>query len=198
VHVSIANPSADSRSPYYRGKASVEELVRRSGIPHSIVRPTVVFGRGDVLINNIAWMLRHSPVFGVPGSGRYGIQPVYIDDYAELLVDASAATDASATMDAVGPEVFEFRELVQTIRRAVGGRSVVIGLPPSLALAGAGLFGLLVRDVVLTRDEVEELMAGILVSRGPATCPTSFSSWLRQEAPRLGRSWASELGRHFR
>jgi NADH dehydrogenase len=198
VHVSIANPSADSPSPYYRGKARVEELVRESGVPHSIVRPTVIYGRGDVLVNNIAWMLRHSPVFAVPGSGRYGIQPVYIDDYAELLVEAGASTDGSTAIDAVGPDVFEFRELVRTIGRAVGARSMVIGLPPTLALAGAGLVGLLVRDVVLTRSEVEELMTGILVSRGSPTCPTPFSSWLRQEAPALGRSWASELGRHFR
>src|SRR2546421_7108487 len=187
VHVSIANPSADSPSPYYRGKAGVEELVRASGIPHSIVRPTVIYGRGDVLVNNIAWMLRHSPVFGIPGEGRYGIQPVFIEDYARLLVEAGTVTEGSVEMDAVGPDVFEFRELVRTIKRAVGARCVVVGLPPALALAGAGLIGLLVQDVVLTSSEVRELMAGVLVSRGPATCPTSFSSWLRQEAPTLGR-----------
>jgi NADH dehydrogenase len=197
VHVSIANPSADSPSRYYRGKAAVEELVRAAGVPYSIVRPTVIYGQGDVLVNNIAWILRHSPVFGIPGDGRYGIQPVYIDDYAELL--AGAATSAGCVeLDAVGPDVFEFRHLVRTVGRAVGARCLVLGVPPALALAGAGLFGLLVRDVVLTRSEVEELMAGVLVSRGPATCPTSFSSWLGGEAPALGRSWASELGRHFR
>lgn len=198
VHVSIANPSADSPSHYYRGKARVEELVRASGVPHSIVRPTVIYGRGDVLINNIAWILRHSPMFGMPGDGRYGVQPVFIDDYAQLLVDAGTATDGSVEMDAVGPDVFEFRELVRTVQRAVGARCLLVGLPPALALAGAGLLGLLVRDVVLTSSEVHELMAGVLVSRGPSTCPTSFSSWLPGEASTLGRTWASELGRHFR
>jgi uncharacterized protein YbjT (DUF2867 family) len=198
VHVSIANPSADSSSPYYRGKAAVEELVAASGIPHSIVRPTVIYGRGDVLVNNIAWILRHSPVFGIPGDGRYGVQPVYIDDHAALLVGAGDARDEHAVQDAVGPDVFEFRELVRTIGRAVGARCAVVGLPPALALAGASLFGMVVRDVVLTRNEISELMAGVLVSRGPATCPTSFASWLRGAAPGLGRAWASELGRHFR
>jgi nucleoside-diphosphate-sugar epimerase len=198
VHVSIANPSADSTSRYYRGKSRVEELVRAAGVPHSIVRPTVVYGRGDILMNNIAWILRHSPIFGIPGDGRYGVQPVFIDDYAQLLVDASMATDDSVEIDAVGPDVFEFRELVRMIQRAVGARCLIVGLPPALALAGTSLFGLLVRDVVLTSSEVHELMAGVLVSRGPATCPTSFSSWLRGEAPTLGRTWASELGRHFR
>jgi NADH dehydrogenase len=198
VHVSIANPSADSASRYYRGKAAVEELLRASGVPHSIVRPTVIYGRGDVLVNNIAWMLRHSPVFGMPGDGRYGIQPVYIDDYADLLVDAAGRTEPSVAMDAVGPDAYEFRELVRTIGRAVGARSLVVGLPPALALAGASLFGLLVRDVVLTRSEVHELMSGVLVSHAPSTCPTPFASWLAEEAPTLGRRWSSELGRHFR
>lgn len=198
VHVSIANPSADSPSPYYRGKAAVEELVRASRLPYAIVRPTVIYGHGDVLVNNIAWMLRHSPVFGIPGNGRYGIQPVFIDDYAQLLVEVATARDGSVEMDAVGPDVFEFRELVRTIKRAVNARCVVVSLPPALALAGARLFGLLVRDVVLTEGEVQELMDGVLVSRGPATCPTPFSSWLSEEASTLGCAWSSELGRHFR
>jgi uncharacterized protein YbjT (DUF2867 family) len=198
VHVSIANPSADSPSPYYRGKAAVEELVIASGLPYAIVRPTVIYGHGDVLVNNIAWMLRHSPVFGIPGNGRYGIQPVFIDDYAQLLVEVATARDGSVEMDAVGPDVFEFRELVRTIKRAVNARCVIVSLPPALALAGARLFGLLVRDVVLTEGEVQELMDGVLVSRGPATCPTPFSSWLSEEASTLGRAWSSELGRHFR
>jgi NADH dehydrogenase len=198
VHVSIANPSADSPSAYYRGKARVEELVRGSGLPHAIVRPTVIYGRGDVLLNNIAWILRHSPVFGMPGDGRYGIQPVFIDDYVELLVAAGTSAEGCAEMDAVGPDVFEFRELVAAVRRAIGARCLVAGLPAPLALAGAGVFGLLVRDVVLTRSEVHELMSGVLVSRGPSTCPTPLASWLRDAAPTLGRTWSSELGRHFR
>jgi NADH dehydrogenase len=198
VHVSIANPSADSPSRYYRGKARVEELVRTSGISYAIVRPTVVYGRGDVLVNNIAWILRHSPIFGMPGDGRYGVQPVFIDDYARMLVDAGTSTDGSLVVDAVGPDVFEFHELVRTVQRAVGARCVLVGLPPALALAGAWLFGLVVRDVVLTSSEINELMAGVLVSREPATCPTSFSTWLQAEAATLGRTWASELGRHFR
>jgi uncharacterized protein YbjT (DUF2867 family) len=198
VHVSIANPSPDSPSPYYRGKAQVEDLVRASGLDHSIVRPTVIYGRGDVLINNIAWMLRHSPVFGIPGDGRYGIQPVFIDDYARLLVEAGTAAAGSVEMDAVGPDVLEFRELVRTIGRELGTRCLVVPVPPGVALAGARLLGVLVRDVILTRDEVEGLMDGVLVSREPATCPTSFAGWLRQEAPTLGRTWASELARHYR
>src|SRR5438094_7826 len=102
----------------------------------------------------------HPLDFGDPADGRYGIQPVFIEDYASLLVEAADATGDSIALDAVGPDVFAFRELVRTIGRAVGARSAVVGLPPALALAGTRLLGLLVRDVVLTPSEVRDLMDG--------------------------------------
>src|ERR1700694_3402173 len=85
VHTSIANPTASPLS-YYRGKAELEEAVRSSGLSYAIVRPTLLFGEGDVLINNIAWLLRHLPVFGIPGDGRYRVQPMPVRDHAALLV----------------------------------------------------------------------------------------------------------------
>ena len=62
----------------------------------------------------------------------------------------------------------------------------------------ATLAGFMVRDVVLTREEVDGLMAGLLVSSGPPTCKTRFSEWLAQNADRLGRRYTSELERHYR
>src|SRR5262249_37427495 len=71
VHVSITNPSESSSLPYFRGKAELERDLRESGISYAIVRPTVVFGREDILINNIAWLLRRLPLFVIPGDGSY-------------------------------------------------------------------------------------------------------------------------------
>jgi uncharacterized protein YbjT (DUF2867 family) len=86
VHVSITNPSKDSPFEYFRGKARVEEMIRDSGLGYSIVRSTVVFGREDILINNIAYILRRLPVFGIPGSGSYRLRPVSVEDVAEICV----------------------------------------------------------------------------------------------------------------
>ena len=69
VHVSVTNPSLASSLPYFRGKAEVERDVAGSGLSYAIVRPTLVFGPRDILVNNIAWGLRRSPVFPIAGDG---------------------------------------------------------------------------------------------------------------------------------
>ena len=196
VHVSITSADAASPLPYFRGKGLVEEHIRNSGLAHSIIRPTVIFGRQDILINNIAWFLRRFPVFPVAGRGDYPLQPVYVDDVARLGVE-SAAAECNMTIDAVGPETFTFRELLEEVRRITGGRARLLHAPPSLTYAAASLMGLLLRDVVLTRDEIDGLMAGRLVSADPPTGTTQLTDWMRQHRDTLGRRYASELARHY-
>ena len=90
VHVSITNPSLTSPLPYFRGKALVEYALAQSGVPYAIVRPTWIFGgTRDVLINNIAWILRRMPAFALPGDGAYPVQPVHVDDLARICTDTS-------------------------------------------------------------------------------------------------------------
>jgi len=201
VHVSIANPSADSPLPYYRGKALLERTLIESGLSHAILRPTVLFGGDeggqDVLINNIAWLLRRFPLFAVPGDGQYRIQPMHVEDMAALAVEVGQQAE-NLTLDAVGPEIYTFNELVALLARAVGSRAKIVHLPPSAALFLSSLVGLVVRDQVLTRDELRGLMADLLVSGQPPTGTTRLSEWLAQHTDEVGRHYASELGRHFR
>ena len=197
VHISITGASDDSPLPYFRGKGQVENYIRESGLSYSIIRPTVIFGVEDILINNIAWFLRRFPVFPVAGRGDYPLQPVFVDDVARLAVESSTGDD-SAVLDAVGPETFTFKDLVRQIRRTTGGRAVVVSLPPPLVLASAQMMGLAVRDVVLTREEIDGLMSGHLVSQGPPTAHTRLTDWMRDHRDTLGRHYASELARHYR
>lgn len=195
VHVSITNPSLDSELPYFKGKAEVEQALAASGLSHAILRPAVFFGGRDVLINNIAWLLRRLPVFGI-APGRYGLQPIHIEDMARLSVE-QAESRTTGTMDAVGPEALGFDELVRLVRRAVGSRALVTTVPPWLLLLASRVLQVVVGDVVLTADEVAGLTSNLLVSSGPATGKTRFSDWLGQNAAELGTAWASELERHF-
>jgi uncharacterized protein YbjT (DUF2867 family) len=195
VHVSITNPSPDSPLPYFRGKAESERALRESGISFAILRPAVFFGGRDVLVNNIAWLLRRLPVFGVV-PGAYGIQPIHVEDLARLAAAQGERRD-DVVLDAVGPEAFEFQDLVRLIRKAVGSRSLIAPVPPWLLLAGSRLVGSVLGDVALTRDEVAGLTANLLVSRDPPTAPTRFSDWLSANGGRLGVKWASELRRHY-
>ncbi|HEX9093138.1 MAG TPA: NmrA family NAD(P)-binding protein [Coriobacteriia bacterium] len=196
VHVSITNPSEDSPLPYFSGKARVERMVRESGVPFAIVRPTVVFGKEDILVNNLAYILRRVPVFGVPGSGAYRVRPVAVEDVADLCVRASH--DASdEVIDAVGPETFTFEDLLRTIARSIGRRVAFVHVPPAVALAAANAIGRLVRDVLVTPDELDGLMAGLVTTDGPTTGTRSLSDWLDANAARVGRTYASEVSRHY-
>ena len=197
VHLSIANPSLESQLPYYRGKAMVELALAEAGVPYSIVRPTLVFGgQRDVLVNNIAWILRRMPVFALPGSGSYAVQPVHVDDLARICVQFSAAA-GDAVVDAAGPESMSFLELVKAVRRAVGARSPILHVPPTVMAAAARALGLLVRDVVLTAQEIEGLAAGLLVSERPPLGRIGFNDWLARSGGSIGGAYANELARHF-
>ena len=197
VHVSITGASTESTLPYFRGKGLVEEAVRGSRLSYGIVRPTVIFGKEDVLINNIAWFLRRMPVFTLFGDGDYPIQPVFVEDVAEIAVDAAGERD-DLTIEAAGPDTLSFEEMVRLIAAAVGSKSRLLHLRPGLALWLSRLAGPLVRDVVITRDEIEGLMAGLLVPSGPPAGRTRLADWLEQNSSGLGRRYASELDRHYR
>ena len=197
VHLSITNPSLESRLPYFRGKALVEYALAQSGVPYSIVRPTWIFGGDrDVLANNIAWILRHLPAIAVPGDGLYPVQPVHVEDLARICVDASDARD-DIVIDAAGPEAMPFRDLVALIRTALRTNAPILRVPPQLMAAAARALGRLVGDVVLTRDEIRGLMAGLLVSREPPLGRIAFSRWLNAHSTTVGRAYANEIDRHF-
>ena len=196
VHISIANPSADSHLPYYWGKAANEKAVIESGVSYAILRPTVLVGKEDILINNIAYLLRRFPVFALPGDGSYGIQPVYVEDLADLAVEGVYGKE-SYVIDAVGPDIFTFREMVQLIGEKVGATRPLISVPPSLALFAAQFLSLFVKDVLLTPEEVDGLMAGLLVSKEPPRCKTHLADWLERNNQNVGAKYASELKKHY-
>jgi uncharacterized protein YbjT (DUF2867 family) len=198
VHVSITNPSPAAADSYFRGKALVEEALAGSGVPsHAIARPAILFGRGGVLLNNIAWLLRRLPVFAIGGRGDYRLRPIHVDDLAALCVSLGGRTD-TVTIDAVGPQSVTFRQLVEEIRAAIGSRSVIVPVPGAAVPALATLLGLALRDTLLTPDEYRSMAAGLADSAGPATGTIAVTDWIREHGDELGQRYASELDLHFR
>ena len=196
VHFSVTNASLESGLPYFRAKAQVEDMLKDLGVSYAIIRPTLVFGVGDLLLNNMAWALRRFPVFPVYGSGDYPVQPVYVEDLAAQAVEAGYQSESSVA-DAAGPDTFSFEELLRLLASSMGVRRRFLHTPPSLGLALTGLVGLQMRDVVLTREEVDGLMAALLTSGEPHTGTTRLSDWLKDGADGLGRRYVSELTRNW-
>ncbi len=197
VHISITNASEESPLSYFRGKGLVEKIIIHSKLSYAIIRPTVIFGTEGILINNIAWHLRRIPIFAVPGLGDYQIQPVFVEDVAEIAVSV-AQRDDNIVMDVVGPDVYTFDELVRLISDKIRTRTWIVHLPPRLVLLLTKLLGYALRDMVITRDEITGLMSNLLISEGSPTAKTCLSEWLEQNADNVGVKYASELERHYR
>lgn len=187
VHLSVVKPSLRSPYPYFRGKAAVEDHLIATGLPCAIVRPALVFGGDAAMLHDLARVLRRSPVFGLPGGGRFRVRPVHVDDVAELCL-TTPARRGGTVVDAVGPERPTFRELVEQVRAAVGARSLIVAVPPRVALAAAGVFGRLAGTPLLTADELRSTMEGLADAEGPATGSRALSAWLCAHGAALGRS----------
>lgn len=194
IHLSITRPDPESSLPYFRGKAEVEQTLRSLDISHTIFRPTVLFGLEDILINNIAWALRHLPVIGVFGRGDYQLQPIYVDDLAAAVVE-KLECEQDETIEAIGPETFTYRGLIQTIARGLGVRRWIVSLPPSVAYQACRLLGKWQRDVLITPEEVRGLMEGRLCVDAPPLGGTRLTEWVHHHRDKIGLRYASEMGR---
>ncbi len=197
VHVSITHADPASPYPYFRGKGEVECHLKATGVPHAVVRPAILFGAGGVLLNNIAWLLRRLPVFAVGGRGDYRVRPIHVDDLARLCTELGARDDA-ATLDAVDPESLTFRDMVAAIRTATGSHAVIVPAPGWLIPPASAVLGAVLRDVLLTAEEYQAMAAGLADSGAPATGQTSLTDWIAKHGDSLGRTYASELDRHYR
>lgn len=196
VHISITNPSAESRLPYFWGKAANEKTVMESGMSYAILRPTVLVGDEDILINNIAFLLRRFPFFALPGDGSYKLQPVYVDDLAELVVEGVYSKE-NYVIDAVGPDIFTFKQMIELIGEKIGAKRPLIPVPPRLALLATQFLSLFAHDVILTPEEVDGLIAGLLVSKEPPRGKTHLADWLEANKHKVGANYASELKKHY-
>jgi uncharacterized protein YbjT (DUF2867 family) len=194
IHISITNPSIDSPFEYFSGKAKLERAIIESGLSYAILRPAVLFGKEDILINNIAWFLRRFPVFGVFGCGKYRLQPIYVDDLAELAI-AQGKRRENIVIDAIGPETFAYRDLVKQVGIAIGKRRPVIPIPPYKGYFIGKAVGFMRDDVTITRDEIGGLMAGLLSVDSPPAGKTRLTDWLKENAAAVGKHYSNELAR---
>jgi uncharacterized protein YbjT (DUF2867 family) len=204
VYVSILHADTASPYPYFSGKGEVERHLAATGVPYAIARPAILFGssadRGvnaSVLLNNIAWLLRHLPVFAIGDGGGYRLRPIHVDDLAQLCVELGGRTD-NVTLDAVGPDSPTFRDMVTAIRTSTGSHSRLVPIPGWLIPPLSTVLGAALRDVLLTAEEYQAMAAGLATSDAPAAGQRSLMDWIDIHGADLGQTYANELTRHYR
>ena len=158
----------------------------------------MLFGGDEILLNNVAWLLRHLHVFAVPGDGRYPIRPTHVEDLADLMVAPRGLATESLVRDAGGPETFAFGDLVRPNRPShVGPGRWWSNLPRALVLPLIGLVNRLTGDVTLHREELDALMDGLASCGGEPAGRRRFTDFLAAHAATYGTRYASEVGRNY-
>ena len=193
VHFSVANPTKAPNWTYFEGKVKVEAMLEASGLSYAILRPTVLFGgHRNVLINNIAWMLRRFPVFGVFGFGNYPIQPVHVEDVAEVAIAQGRAKE-NAIVDVTGPETFRYKDYIRHMVKAMGLRRVILPIPPLAGWIFGRMLGVFLQDDVITRAEIKGLRQGLMASSAPPVGTRLFSEWIAKHGASFGERYQNDL-----
>ena len=195
VHVSVSCADRADDLPYFRGKHRIEEWLASSGLDHAIVRPTLVFGPNDILVNNIAWILRRFPLFCDPGWGRVPRAARLAARHRPHLRRRSRAARPSTPR---GRRRMTLRELVAALARRDRREGAAHRRPARADHAAHAAGGRLLRDVIVTRDELAGLSRSLLISGEEPLGRDRFTEWVPAHAATLGRSYVSELKRNFR
>ena len=147
--------------PYYGAKWEMEQLVRASGIPHVIFRPSFVFGPDGGILPTFAKLARLAPVTPIIGSGRQRIQPIWADDVAAYFADGVARDDVTGrTFELGGPDIVSWDEFWRRLKAARGMRRPSIHVPVSLMRLNALVTERLPGNIPLTRDLLKMLEHG--------------------------------------
>ena len=193
VQFSVANPTKAPNWTYFEGKVQVENMLKASGLSYSILRPTVLFGgQRNVLINNIAWMLRRFPVFGVFGFGNYPIQPVHVEDVAEVAIQQGRITE-NTVVDVTGPETFRYKDYIGMMAKSMGLKRLILPMPPLGAWLFGRVLGVFLQDDVITRAEIKGLRQGLMASDAPPNGTRLFSTWIAKHGASFGMRYQNDL-----
>ena len=193
VHFSVAHPHKAPDWTYFCGKVAVEKYLNDSEYCFAILRPTVLFGgHRNVLINNIAWMLRKFPIFGVFGMGNYPIQPVHVKDVARVAVEQGESRE-NVTIDVTGPETFRYKEYIGVMAKSMSLRRIILPMPPFVGWLFGKFLGLLLQDLVITRAEIKGLRRGLMASDEDPLGQLKFSEWIAEHGKDFGKRYQNDL-----
>ena len=154
VHVSAIGANLKSKSAYAVSKAEGEKALLRGFSPVTILRPSIVFGPGDGFFNRFGQMAMIAPALPLIGGGKNVMQPVYVGDVADAVVEAlrNPATN-DQLYELGGPSTYSFKQLMEMTLDAIGRKRALLSVPFALMHVPASLLQLLPNPPV-TRDQL--------------------------------------------
>jgi len=155
IYQSALGTRENAKSEYHRTKYEAEKLVKASGIPFTILRPSLIYGPGDLFTIRLAEMIRLSPVLPVIGSGRSKIQPLYIEDVVSCIVKiAAGGVHLGRTYEVGGPEALTYEEVTKAIAKALGVDRPVVHMPLSFMRGIALVAETVLHKAPVTMDQL--------------------------------------------
>ncbi|HVR73467.1 MAG TPA: complex I NDUFA9 subunit family protein [Planctomycetota bacterium] len=169
IQISVVCSRPDARSAYHDSKWRAEELVRRSGLDWTILKPGVIYGRGDDMLTHLVKMIRFSPIFPVVGKGRSILQPIAAADVASMVLAAlgNKAT-AGKSYDCVGPVQIPLRNVVRIVAQGIGLKVFILATPVWLQRLAVRLMNAVSKNPLSTPAQLQMLIDGMTGDCEPA------------------------------
>ena len=181
---SVVNSVADDN--YTRAKKAQEAMMRESGLAHCIARPTLMFGWFDP--KHLGWLSRFmakTPVFPIPGHGRYLRQPLYARDFCRVLVRCAETRPEGQIFDIVGEEEVDYIDIIRAIKEAKGLHTLILKIPVPLFRFLMRAYGVFAKNPPFVADQLDALMAGDYftgnsMKKNFGITPTPFAEAIRE------------------
>ncbi len=158
IYLSALGTAVDAKSKYHQTKYLAEQAVLESEIPYIIFRPSVLYGMGDGFISMLEKMIRYSPFLPVIGSGKYKMQPLYIDDLVSMMTDTTPIENE--IIEAGGPEKLEYLEILYILKKHAGKKRLNFFLPVMLMKFIASVLEKVINPAPITKDQIMMMEAG--------------------------------------
>jgi nucleoside-diphosphate-sugar epimerase len=159
IHISSSVVNSRACDFYTESKKAQEQLVIDSGLPTCILRPTLMFGWFDR--KHLGWLarfMRRTPVFPVPGNGRYKRQPLFVRDFCDIIISCIEQPQAGTTFNISGREPIDFLDLIREVRTATEARAPLVHIPYGTFRLLLRAFALIDRNPPFTAAQLDALV----------------------------------------